>query len=352
MSKMPLDAGSQKQQRLADRANAVLVWQEFEEYCPTEEACVEKLHEYFAEDGFIICHFCNSTKTEKVDLRSFKCHACKKYSFLTAGTFFDHIRRIKPLLGAIWFLGNGVRFSACHFAELAGVAKSTATCIVKKLALLIYRTMDDVKETLNSSEFAKIFIRRSLCTPAFEHPRAEQKCAEEEYLANSPEEQIAARSKLLNSLSNIEMTIYNQLGPLPQELDTLEVQLKMEARVISAAITSLELVGLVERKAGDRYVRPEHRIFVPRASNDKDCPSEQKVYAHSVVGFVQSSMHGIARKYLQLYVAVYLSLKDRIKWGVGSLLNACRRSKPIYLSEVEAFVTPLFVKVGKLSAPV
>jgi transposase-like protein len=350
MSRMPSDAGSKKQQRLADRANTLLFTEQFNAQYPTEKDCVEKLKESFAVDGLIICHFCNSSKTEKIDLRSFKCHDCKKYFFFTAGTFFDHVRHIKALMLAIWLLGNGVRFSASHFAELAGIAKSTAIGMVKKVALLMYRTMGDAEDSLNSSEFAKIFIRRSLCTPALEHPRAEQRCAEDEYLANSPEVQIAAHEKLLSALSNIETTIYHHLTPSPQDLDALEMQLKMETRVISAAVSSLELAGLIERAGGDKYMRPEHKIFVPPKSGDKDCPPEQEIYAQSVVAFIQSSMHGIARKYLQLYVAIYLCFANRKKWSVGSILSACGRSKPIYLSEIQAFVTPLFVKVGRLDS--
>ncbi|MDR3615634.1 MAG: hypothetical protein P4L53_18890 [Candidatus Obscuribacterales bacterium] len=350
MSRMASDAGSKKQERLADRANTISFWGAFETRFPTEVECIQELLMSFAEDGLIVCHFCNSSKTQKVDLRSFKCNDCKKYFFFTAGSFFDHVRHIRALMGAIWLLGNGVRFSACHFAELAGIAKSTATGMVKKVALLIYRTMNDAEDTLNSSEFAKIFIRRSLCTPALEHPRAEQRCAEEEYVANSPEVQIAAHNELLSGLSSIETTVYNHLSSSPQHLDALEVQLNMETRVISAAVSSLELAGLIERTSGDNYVRPQHKIFVPALFGNRDCPPEEEIYSHSVVAFVQSSMHGIARKYLQLYIAVYLCFANRRKWGVGSILSACRRSKPIYLSEIEAFVTPLFVKVGRLDS--
>ncbi len=349
MSRMASNAGGSKQQRLAHRAHANVVWSEFAQMCQTEEDALKYLEELSPEEGLGCCHFCNSSDTEIIDLRSFKCLDCRKVSFYTAGTFFDHAKRIRAWVGAIYLFEKGVNFSACHLAELAGIAKSTATCIVKKLSLLIYRTMEDVEDAINSSEFSQIFIRRSLCTPALEHPRAEQKCAEEEYLANSPDEQIAAHNKLLEGLSNVEMTIYNHLTPKPQDLDSLEVQLKIKTQVISAAMTSLVLAGLIDRNFGDFYSRPRSKIFVPCTSNDQNCPPEQRICSNQVVQFVQFSMHGIARKYLQLYVAKYLTIADRTRWGSGSILSACRRSEPIYLSEIEKFVTPLFVKVGRLT---
>jgi hypothetical protein len=349
MSKMASNAGGSKQQRLAHRAHADVVWNEFAQICQTEEDAMKYLEEFSPEEDLGCCHFCNSSDTEMVDLRSFKCFDCRKVSFYTAGTFFDHAKRIRAWVGAIYLFEKGVNFSACHLAELAGIAKSTATCIVKKLSLVIYRTMEDAEDAINSSEFSQIFIRRSLCTPALEHPRAEQKCAEEEYLANSPEKQIATHNKLLDGLSKVEMTIYNHLTPTPQDLDTLGVHLKMEPRVISAAVTSLVFTGLIEHSFGDNYFRPKHKIFVPSTSNDRNCPPKQLIYPNAIVQFVQFSMHGIARKYLQLYVAKYLTLADRTKWGSGSILSACRRSEPIYLSEIEKFVTPLFVKVGRLT---
>ena len=310
MGSFPSNSGAQKQQRLADRANTIFYWEKFEKLFPTEETCIDSIFAAYAADKLIVCHWCNSTHTEKLDLRTFKCLSCKKKSFFTKGSFFQHVRRIKAMVGAMWLLENGVRFSACHFAELAGIAKSTATCMVKKIAMLILRTMDDARETINSIEFMEIFIRRSFCTPALEHPRMEQEIAEQQYLANSPEKQLAAHEKLIANLSSVEKSIYDLLDFTPTHCETIQDRLNIATATSAYALIRLELSGLITSPGACMYSRPRHRVFVPNDTGLDECPPEQKVDAHSVVAFIKASMHGIARRYLQLYVSIF-SLSHR-----------------------------------------
>ena len=78
--------------------------QEFDEWFPTEQACLEYLQKLRWPDGFV-CPVCNRRKALRMSTGLFRCSVCKHKVSLIAGTIFQGTR--KPLrlwFQAIWFV--------------------------------------------------------------------------------------------------------------------------------------------------------------------------------------------------------------------------------------------------------
>ena len=72
--------------------------QEFDEWFPTEQACLDYLEKLRWPDGFV-CPVCNGRKAWRMKTGLFRCSVCKHKVSLVAGTIFQGT--IKPL--RLWF---------------------------------------------------------------------------------------------------------------------------------------------------------------------------------------------------------------------------------------------------------
>src|ERR1700678_1248555 len=96
------------------------------------------------EHDTLKCSHCRSNNVEKDDGGRFvKCTECWKKTWLTAGTFFEYIKRPRAWLGAIWLREHGIFMSASQFHKLFGIALSSALNIFKKLGMVIENDMDE-----------------------------------------------------------------------------------------------------------------------------------------------------------------------------------------------------------------
>ncbi|MFA6209326.1 MAG: hypothetical protein WC714_07885 [Candidatus Obscuribacterales bacterium] len=68
-------------------------------------------------------------------------------------------------------------------------------------------------------------------------------------------------------------------------------------------------------------------------------PVDVKLAVSQFVGLISHEFHGISRKCLQLYLASYWCIFDRVRWGPGVLLRACLRHTPISYEQVLNFVS-------------
>src|SRR5579885_2811081 len=157
------------------------LWQQFNTRFPTNKDCLEELCKRACQDGTIKCRHCGSQALDTAfSARVGVCRHCRQPTWLTAGTFFHHIRLPRPWLAAIWLMERGVNISSSQFHKLAGIAYSTAWHIFNKLATVIQSEMGDNACALPSSLFSPVICKRSRETPARSHP-----LAEEEHIARS-----------------------------------------------------------------------------------------------------------------------------------------------------------------------
>ena len=80
--------------------------QEFDEWFPTEQACLAYLQKLRWPDGFV-CPICNGRRAWRMKTGLFRCSVCKRKVSPIAGTIFQGTR--KPLrlwFHAIWYVTN------------------------------------------------------------------------------------------------------------------------------------------------------------------------------------------------------------------------------------------------------
>jgi hypothetical protein len=325
-------------------------WLLFKQSFPLEADCVEELYNRLG----VRCRSCGADDlVRRYGERTSKCRACQKTVRMTAGTFFEGIRRVEPWLGAIWLLEQGVSFSASEFRTCAKMAYSSIWEMLKKIAIVIQHEMDvePLAVSVSSSLFIPIVNRRSRETPAKAHPTAEEVAMERNESnvaddAGAATQQGASTSEAVDenptrALSEVEQLIFENLSFEPKHIDVLCLQTSLEMHVLGATLLLMELDGLVQQNAGDTYSQTKQCKFSKPSGN---C-SEPLETIDMCISFVRTKFHGIARKYLQYYLAVFWCSVNRIKWTTGKLLDRCARYRTIRRAEILAFVTPLSVKI-------
>lgn len=333
-------------------------WFKFRQKYPHEEACIEMLFQYLSNLGRIICHHCDCSAVERKDVRTIHCLDCRKTSWFTSGTFFDHGKKLEAVIGAIWLLESGVNCSANYFAKLANIATSTASQLFKKLAIVINEKMTETGVALTSKEFIRLFMRRSRMTPAKEHPSFEQHAYEEEQkklrlkaiAQESEEDSISLTDTTLVHLSDSQLRLWAALKDKPQNFDQLLEQSGLTTGKLSSALLALETYNFINRMPGEWYVRRQPEPSESASNLEQPEGFDRRKILKSISDFVILTKDGISRKYFQLYSAIYWVVADRERWGTGKLLALCGQAKPISPTAIELFVTALQVYVSPILA--
>lgn len=158
--------------------DAVLIaWKKFSKKYKREEDCIEALYQMLHKQQAVRCGNCAASDLERpFGKRLGTCRTCRKEVSITAGTFFDSIRKVRPWLAAIWFLEQGVSISTNRFHKLLGIAYSTAWMMHRKISFVLNSWMDTENQALvvDSQRFAPAICKRSRETPANQHPHAEK----------------------------------------------------------------------------------------------------------------------------------------------------------------------------------
>jgi DNA-binding MarR family transcriptional regulator len=283
---------------------------------------------------------------------------------------------------------HGVSISSSKFHKLVGIAYASAQAIFKKLTTVISSQMGEETIAVSSADFAPGICKRSRETPARKHPVSEQEVIDSQLidhefeprssdgmqtealpfalaafiarpdsdtdyqrtltttaqLVTAPEE-----NTILGQLSVPQRNVYEVLSQEPTYFDNLRLCTGMPAGQLSATLTILELEGLVQRMAGDRYVRcltaqPTDASMKPLGPGHFVSESTRKTVT-AALNFIRINFDGISRKYLQNYLAAYWCHVERSRWAVGSLLEECLRFGPVTFAEILAYVSPASVKV-------
>ena len=340
---------------------------------PTEDACVEHLRRLL--NMHRRCPTCANKFSSKVyGARFFKCQFCFRKRWLTAGTFFHRARQLRPWCAAIFLFERGVPFNAFQFHRLLGIAYSTALSIIKKISVAAQSAMQE-RSTVHvpSSLFLSVFTKRSRETPARKLPLAEQQAIDNSAdqtasqshvsLLRGPEDlapDVANLSALTGAREAVnetiepviedpaEQAIYKCLSLEPMPYDAICERVGISAGQASAALTFMELSGLVTRLCGDRYVRCASVTTVTAGNQPLDEP--QKKVVDRILEYIRSEFGGISRKYLQNYISMHWCQGDRKGQSEGSLMDLCLRHRSVSHHEIREYVSPALVQIATIES--
>ncbi len=364
----------------------------FEELFPDDETCALFVLDHKWSEG-MPCNHCGSK--DNIESKAFRvkiCANCGKENRIFNGTIFFRKKRIRAWFAGLWFTNLGVEFSDSEFAKLIGVALSTAQLVSKTIAYLSLSKLEDLP-LVPSSEFLEIFGRRSLETPANEHPKKEQYILEQqENVQNQKKNPDSTDSKQDSEKQDSEkqdsekqdsdnrdseqqncdatskestqskasedenfLDAINQLiGLTAQERSVLKVM--MTAELISvddiaegtgldigelfSLLSMLELKGLIKLLPGQLF-----KMVKQNAKPSQEMPEEQQQSVRQFINSSKTVRHRVSRKYLQLYLALYWCRLQKKVWKENELIFHFIDVEPVTRQDLLAYVTPLHVRV-------
>lgn len=333
-------------------APILALFEEFEDRYPSEDDCVEELYSCLI-DGDAVCRHCDSSATSRVPgRRVIDCLRCGRSTWFTAGTFFERIRSVRPWLLAIWILERGGALSASDLQRLSGVAYSSAHALLKKLSIVAACSMKGKSRLVSSSCFSAVFSRRSLETPARRHPIAEQEEIEvrqakdqsQERYQDSGQCQGESIDSRISGIFGNEGMICGLLKGGPMNFDSISMNSGLDAGMLSASLTMLELDGVVRRIAGDVFEYVPVPQDLGRSGEYSSVELERLIDRFD--SFIRDIYKGISRKYLQCYLGLFWLWADRKFWRPGALLDLCTRYGELSARVIREYVTPLVVEVA------
>ncbi len=299
---------------------------------------------YRKGDGFQCT--CGNVLSQDIRTRKTKCGECNRDCWVTAGTMFEHAKKLRPYLIAVFLKTNGVDFQKGELATVSGVADSTADEIIKKIAFVLVDQMTGDFQEFSSIAFLEIYHKRSRATPRFAHPRAEEDEFEIQRQANSAEiEVVEIRSSVLppehalvyDAIPIEETITFNRL------LEVTNLTIPQLSESLLALQIDFPLIRLV---SGERYRRLEE---IPvQSTNEAD--SDGRVEEIGVLIEYVTLLHGgVARKYLQCYAANQWWTSNPERWKNNDLFQMCLKSKPKTGRDILIYVSPAKIKVSCLN---
>lgn len=354
-------------------------WHAFLIRYPLDCDCLEELCRFSNEIGTFSCSECGeSNKAIVAGARFVICTYCRHKDWRTAGTVFEGIRRPRAWLGAVWLLNHGVAFNAGDLQRLAGVSRDCAANIIRKLSMVLQRSLDSEQASeglpqesqmvVESASLLGVVGKRSRITPAYMHPRAEEEILEKE-LARAADE--CGQSKGIGRESSVELEmdvandpsltrddryLYSLLTNEFRSFDSLFNEFGDDIGNFNLALMNLQLAGWLEQSFGSAFRRRVRRrldlVAQGKGTRRNDGSVESldsegsKSYVtgatlKSLIYFLRRTYHALSRKFLQVYVAIFVFLNRQWRGAMPDLLELCRNSRPIRREEIRAFVTPL-----------
>lgn len=327
-----------------DLLKAIEVLKEFDAVNPDERICEALSLQWCCNLGFVICGHCGHQQmtTGKIK-RMYLCQNCSKEIWVTAGTFFDHVRKFRPYLATIFLYENGLLLSVSSLSKVLGISLSMAALISKKIAMLVSETLHSSKRDVPSSALSSIVCRRTIETPPRQHPVAEE--VEVQRNLSLLEEKPQKKNPGPPKLSFIESQVLELLSETPISFSDICDRLSIDCPTASSTMVFLELKELAACVPGDKYIRSikskQDARHIPRTSKNSN---RHSLVTNRFIKFVEERYQGVGRKYLQLYVALFWIYIDRKRWGTGTILNLCARSKHVPYRKILNFITAAEVK--------
>ncbi|MDX2106887.1 MAG: hypothetical protein SFY67_10840 [Candidatus Melainabacteria bacterium] len=324
-----------------------LAWRKFQQTFPSDEHCLEKIISGLVKIGWeFTCSRCFSKALKrKFGERRYFCSDCHYKGWILAGTFFEFIRKSRLWLGAIWLFENGIQINAWQFHRLADCAYSTALMIFRKIGFVLNENLEsyeNAKKTL-SENFLSLFWKRSNQTPRGEHPVMEQDCCDQlDMLTNEESIDLTEKNEQLTEEQNAIMRLVSENKV---HFDQICSSLQLLSGQIMGELTLLELDDLIERHPGNFFTQKSKKSTkeLNNILREAKLPRQQ---IDAFCDFVKSQIHGISRKYLQVYLAIFWCVEDRKRWSSEKLLQACCRSNFKSSRLLFQYVTPFEVLIS------
>lgn len=375
----------------------------FLETFPTDEDCLEALLSA-AQINITDCHHCAGKIRREYGARTGTCNSCRRVTYVTAGTFFDHMRRPRVWWCIIVTLASKLPISIKSINSFLGGSYFTVWRNVHNVAMAIEQQMTDLTLATTSGSFLPAICRRSKETSRRSHPRTEEQEAQGEQVrqrpetatpvapgpsprnrvANaSPEPTLIHGAQLANSStdnspisasaasanpslpetsvgtnamrhieadnSDLESAVIESLAASgPSGFELLSVRTTIDAPRLSATLTLMQIAGTVVRLGGDQFMLA---VGVAPATNTpivtSCCPAHRDdalALIERVIEHLKTVHRGISRKYLQRYVCLYWCLTSN-RWTLENILNACMNIGEVEGQEIVDYVSPLSINV-------
>ncbi len=295
--------------------------------------------------GFAVCRYCNHHQMLNGDLdRMYLCDKCRKEIWITAGSFFDHVKKFRPYLASFYLMERGILLSASDLSDVLGVSTNMANKIYKKVAIAALEKMRGLGIDVSTVELSQIVCRRTIETPArqsalteeVEIQRRLELCEQKEFVEESKEPELTVDEKSVLAL----------LSEVPTRFASICEKVSLDCADASAAVMGLELRELAVRLPGDRYILSDRTTKLAlKAIDPKSEKRKQHKAVVEMIDFVEERFQGIGRKNHQLYAALYWISVDRKRWGPGSVLELCKQSRHIPYREILEYVSPPIIKI-------
>lgn len=282
----------------ADDKLFVEAWQSFNEEVPSDQAAADYLYESLVIYNKIACA-CDQPKIiHKPGDRFYSCQNCKKVSWVTSGTLFAGVVKLRAWLGLVWLKERGVTISAVRFSRLFEIAQSTALNIQKRLGMVLETHLDNSTSVIPAQMLSQIIIKRSKETPAQAHPRAE-------FVASAdPISEFHSFYQWFNDNSEQELA------------DVVSAYLQSCDSMVASSLTVAAVCAAIR----------------------------------GAITYIRFNFHGVSRKCLQLYLASFWCHVDRVRWSHGAILLACLEHPPIRYKAIVEYVSPRAVRIFTLPA--
>jgi hypothetical protein len=210
-----------------------------------------------------------------------------------------------------------------------------------------------------------VFTKRSRETPARKLPLAEQEAIDEAcdemtsqrsgdlprneasmgVLEITPEAVKEAVEPIIED--PVEQAIYRSVSAKPIPYDAICEKTRLSAGEVSAALTFMELSGVVKRLPGDQYVRCP--AVSAATAGEQALDKAQKKVVDKIVEYIRSKFGGISRKYLQNYISIQWYQADG-EGAHGSLLDLCLKHRSVCHREIREYVSPPLVQIAKIDS--
>lgn len=272
-------------------------WQAFNQEVPNDSAAVDFLYDSLVIYNKIACACRQPQIFHMPGERFYSCRNCKKVSWVTSGTLFAGVVKLRAWLALVWLKERGITISAMRFSRLLEIAQSTALNIQKRLGMVVQEKLDDSSPGVPAQVLASIIIKRSKETPAQAHPRAE--------LANdtTSDHPFVSLDEWMNSAFH-ETDLRSAIADFLKNRDPQH----------ASSISYESIVSAID----------------------------------AAIAYIRTHFQGVSGKCLQLYLASFWCHFDRVRWSNGAILLACIEHAPISYQEMFSFVSPPLVKIFAL----
>src|ERR1700679_661505 len=115
---------------------------EFNSLFPTEAECRKAVYRALNGGDEVRCKTCGSLDIVIIhNGRAGHCQSCYQVTWVTAGSFFHGVRKLRAMLMGMWLKGQGVSCNANQLSKHAGISASSALSLLKKINVVINSQM-------------------------------------------------------------------------------------------------------------------------------------------------------------------------------------------------------------------